>query len=404
MTTISSHHQTTNSSLTNQNSISSNSSKNSNPSLLYLGPNWTNLPGVGNLYYAPRELLKCAEAFSTAKQIEDKEGIVTNGLRASAFPFTFTNALSQLAWYVLKIGLYFNIISSTLTQVVVPLSIYISGLGFIMCAIEGILEIYGLVKTKHFYSDQFPSDLKKRFNSPESEKNSYIERLKNLQQTYLQISPESIDKIEADVKHKFPDRSPDEQQKIKERIVDGHLKKKKSDLIRRIDHWLADEIQENASQVLQDLQSSNPLKSQEAQDKTAEIFKNIKTQSIKKFLIHAIGLAAVLIAVVGLILCCVHCPFFIPIILLMIGAGLSLTRYYLNLGFMNSKGWEFNSENCLPSFLKNTISHPEQKPPEPFLPLTLHHYLTPKQNSPCLANIPFLNNYQNIFKSGIYAE
>ena len=418
----------------------STSSKNSISSKLYLGPGWTNVPGITNLYYAPHEFVQSAKAMVKAEQIHDREGIAVNRLRAASLYFSFINSLSQLAWYILKGVLYFKVLSDPLNNSLVPLSMYISGIGFIICAIEGILETHGLVKTKQFYSELNPFELesfKKALNDPilgqqkfydllskflksselpseikseietflnqvysneefnhqssilfnKIEKNIYTTRLKKLQQIYLQISPENVHAIEASIKNKFPDLSLDKQEELKEKIIKENLKERQNDLIRRVHPWLAEEIQENVSEILQDLQS-NPLKSQEAKEKAIEIFKNIKTQSMKKFLIHGIGLTAVLITFAGLILSCVACPFFVPLIILTIGGILAIARYYLDLGLMNSKGWEFKIKNCLPSFLiKKKPSRPEQKLSEsvPFLTLDLNRC---KQNSFPLESYP----------------
>jgi hypothetical protein len=384
-------------------------SKISNSFKLYLGPGSTNVPGITNLFHAPYEFFNSIKAVVKADKIDDYEGVVENGLRVVSTPFTFLNSLSQLALYIIKGGLLFKVISGSLRNSLAPLSIYISSMGFVMCAIEGFLEASGLIRTAWWHADKYPSDLeslkkvlnisdptrkhqeciklveqfsKKPSLSPELknqietflktkdspneglfnksneilnqiEENVYLNGLNQLQRNYFQISPENQKEIEDYVQNKLSNLAPKKQQEIKEKLTKVELKRAKIKLIRRVQPWLADEIEQTIPGIIQDLQSRDLLKRKEAKEKAAEIFENIKTQSHKKLLIHGIGLAAVLITTAGLILGCIACPFFIPAIVMTIGGILALARSCLNSGYIDSKGWEFKPENCIPSFIKS---------------------------------------------------
>ncbi len=294
-----------------------------------------------------------------AEKVRDNEGMIENGIRVVAAPFSFVNSAASLVWYIAKIGLYFKLISESFTHALAPFSFYISGLGFVICAIEGVLESLGLHQTKQFYLENYPEEiesLKKLLNDPNPEKFSH--EVEKIIKSATLPSPVK-EEIEALLqKHAdFP--------QIEEKIYLARLKQlhnsyfsgsdltaKKNELIRRVHPWLADEIEQALPGTIQKMQSSDPSKKAEAKERAGEIFHHIQVQSQKKILVHSIGLAAVITTTVGLVLGCIAAPFFIPLIVLMAGAILALARHYLNAGFMDSKGWEFKVENCIPSIVK----------------------------------------------------
>jgi hypothetical protein len=379
------------------------SSKISNASKLYLGLERLNLPGITNLFRAPFGFLENIKAIFKAEKVNDEEAVFENYLRLESNYLNFFRSLSQSVWYIFNAGIYFKIISDSFRNALIPLSISVSVFGFIICFIEGILETYELVRTTQFYYKQFPFEIekikkltnfneskknlseflevfqsqlseetkneietflrKKDFSSIESselltnlvdqiEKQIYLNKLQQLQKRYLQLSPGKLLKIENFIHNKFPNLLPAEQQKKIENRIEAELKTKKNDLIRRVHFWLADEIESNASTIIQDLCQEDSEKSRKAKEKAAEIFDHIKIQSHKKLLIHGVGLAAVLITLLGLILAYIACPFFILITILAIGGILVCARYYLHEGLMNSKGWEFKVKNCIPAWIK----------------------------------------------------
>ena len=84
----------------------------------------------------------------------------------------------------------------------------------------------------------------------------------------------------------------------------------------------------------------------------ARIFNDIRIQSHKKLLIHAVGLVAVIATIAGLILGLAACPYLIPLALLVFGGGVSFLRYYLHLGLLETQGWHFETKRRIPEFTK----------------------------------------------------
>lgn len=405
--------------------VFSTQGKISNTSKLYLGTGYTNIPAITNLIYAPYEGFQSIKAMIQAEKIGDHEGVFENGLRIFSTPFSIINSLGQLAWYGLEGGVVFKVLSEKWANSIVPLSEYTSILGFIVCFIEGIIEIYGAARSVHFFLKFYPYDLEKlkkslsasdptlrdqkiydalkqfssKFNLPinlkdeietllhredypkkdffdlssklinKIEENVYLTKLDHLQKEYLQIPSEQLKNIDEFIQRKLSMFPLPEQQKMKEEIIKIVLEKKKNALIRRVHPRLAQEIEQSVPQLIQDLQNTDPLKRKAAKENAEEIFDHVKIQSQKKILIHSIGIAAVLITIAGLILSCVACPFFLPLIVMTIGGTLAFAQYYLNAGLIDSKGWEYKVGNCVPNLIKSIYEKAtlkkKQKMPEP---------------------------------------
>jgi hypothetical protein len=366
MSAINSHLLVNNLPITNQNSTSTSSSQSkiSNKVELYLGPSGATLPGMTNFINAPLGYFKSVKALVKAEKIGDRQGLFENGLRIVSAPFSFFNGGSSIASNIIQAGIFLKIITQDLRDSIGHLSIFISVLGFIICTIELVLETFGLVRAAQFYLKHFPSDLEsinKDLN--QSEENVYLKRLTKLQYNYLKISSKRMEKIDLHIQENLSHLSPAAQQAKREKMIAANLEMKKNNLIRCVQPGLAKEIEQAVPKIIQNLQSSDPLKRKEGKEKAAEIFDQIKVQSYKKFLIHAIGIAAILFTIVSLILSCVGCPFSILVIMMIIGTVLSLTQNILSQGLLDSKGWKFEFEKCLPSFLKSTK---KEKPPESF--------------------------------------
>jgi hypothetical protein len=363
------------------NQISTPTSIISPSSKVYLGSGSTDLPGIANLFFAPYEFFLSMKALLSAEKINDGEGILQNGLRVISTPFSFINSVSKLVWYIFEGGIYFKLISAAYQHTLLPLTWSIAGLGFIVCAIEGVIESIGLYRSKKFYNQFYPQ---------ENEEKIYLTKLQQLSNRFLKISPEEQQKI-----HDYVQRKPlsVEKQKLEEKMMAAKLTTKKNDLIRRVHPWLADEIEQTVPGTLQNLQSSDPTKRGEAKDKAAEIFQKMRLQSQKKILIHTIGLAAVLVTTIGLILGCFPFPFLIPLAVLLVGGALSVARQLLHAGFMDSKGWEFNVENCIPSTVKRIyhkiFSLEKKEKPRECYPITLQFEIPKRREEPRRKTLDF---------------
>jgi hypothetical protein len=314
---------------------------------LYRGPAWTTVPGVANIYYAPKEFISSSKALAKAEAINDRPGIIENGLRTLSTPFSFLNSLGSIAWYVVQGGIYVKLLSETLTTTLFPLSTTVTGLGIFMSLIEGGIETYGLARTLNFNSDYL--------KGTDTEK-----KLEKIWNNFLTVSPEFKQKVEDYVRNKY---TPNKRQAKKDEIINEALDRKFNQLVRHVYPRMAEELKEKLPGIFQELKDQNPFARNLALGKAKKLLKNVAAQSGKEILVHIVGMAAVAVTLIGLILSCLGCPFFIPFIFLLGGATLSLVRYFLHEGLMNTKGWEFSMKNCVP--MSNCHQPVARKPLDP---------------------------------------
>ncbi len=328
---------------TNQNSTDTQPESNKKFTRLptiYFGNGFTNVPGLTYLYSAPVELYQSVKATIKAVKIGDKEGIFENTSRSAQIPLNFASALGQTAWYVLEGAEKIKLLSTSFVPIIAILSKCVTALGLAICAIEGALEGAGLVRSV-------------RFLKHTSQKTDNLKFTTNLRDHYFTVSKTRIGKIEEYVQKNLSHLPLSEQKERKEAIIQENLFKRESTLARRVQPWLAKEIEETLPGIITDLQSEVASKRDQAAIKTDALYKQVKIQSQKKLLVHSLGILAVLTTLAGLICTVVACPFLVPVILLVIAAVASIARYGVHAGYLDSKGWNFDAGNCIPQFVKN---------------------------------------------------
>jgi hypothetical protein len=389
----------------------------------YLGPGSNTLPAVTNILYSPANLYEGCLALRAARKIDDREGVVENGMRVFQNIFGFSNASMQLLLYSLQAGNYFEIFSHPW----LPFVLYPSGFfshaimvtGFIICVIEGVIEAIGLIKTSLFQRKIYQSEIEeikknlngknlsadqlqtlrkvmdypllfgvrpsmkflvdrlthlKKANSNPKETDQIINRiqktvllsqLKLMRKRYFQISPNKMGKIDEYVKQ-YLGRLPRQEQKDRtKRITATQLERKQAKLTRRVQPWLQERIAADLPKLITDLESGIPAREKAAIEKAEALFTNIKIQSDKKLLIHTLGMLAVLFTVAGLIAGCISCPFLVPLVILLCGTGLAIARGLTYSGSINLEGWNFSLSECLPECLKQKTKEIELIPKKP---------------------------------------
>lgn len=279
------------------------------------------VPAITNLLFTPGELYHEIGSLYTASQISDNEALADNALRCIQAPANLSNAALQISDYILSAGTFFNWIEEKISTILHPLSQAIAGLGIALVTIELILESINLARAVDFFND-FDDDVENNISK--------------LCSTY------------------------DPQDQVK-----------KNALIRRVQPWLATQIEQETPQILCDLGSENLEKKKAASEKAVIIFKHIQEQCQKKWLIHSLGILAAILILAGLIAGLCTCPYLVPLVLIGIGTVLSWSRNALYMGYLDSKGWNFSFENCIPEIIKNqfNVSKKEIEKREP-IPLT----------------------------------
>jgi hypothetical protein len=389
----------------------------------YLGPGSNTLPAVTNIFYAPSNLYEGCLALRAARKIDDREGVVENGMRVFQNIFGFSNASMQLLLYSLQAGNYFEIFSHPW----LPFVLYPSGFfshaimvtGFIICVIEGVIEGIGLIKTSLFKRKIYQSEIeeiknnlngktlsagqlqtlrkamdypllfgvrpsmkflvdrlahlkKGNDNSKETDqiinkiqKTVLLSQLKLLGKRYFQILPNHIDEIDKYAKKYLSHLPRPKQEERKKRIIATQLERKQAKLTRRVQPWLQERIAVEHPKLIKDLESGIPAREKAAIEKAEALFTNIKIQSDKKLLIHTLGMLAVLFTVAGLMAGCISCPFLVPLLILLCGTGLAIARGLTYSGSINLEGWNFSFSECLPACLKEKPKKIELKDLKP---------------------------------------
>ncbi len=368
--------QTSNSTLYTENSnITSDYSSN-----LYLGSGSTNVPGLSNIFFAPYDLYHEMNALSAAYKIDDREAVVDKSLKTMQTPFSFSNALMQFSVYVINAGVFLKTFDNAgfapILALTSPLSKLITATGFVICMLEGLFESLGLARSAELYKDIYLSDkeeLKNKFV------NTQAEFLAEMHRTYLQISSDEMQEIDDYVKNKLSDLPEEKQNERKNLIIQSNLEVKKSALIRRVQPWLANRIEETLPQILENVYSPYRTDAEEAKEKVESLFNNIKIQTEKNLLIYSVGLLAVLFTIAGLLAQCIVVHFVIPVILLGIGGILAISRGLMYLGLKDTEGWDFSVENCIPDTIKtiynNAIAERAKITNEPYCTLSYSYTL-----------------------------
>jgi hypothetical protein len=345
---------------------------------LYLESGSANLPGVSNLYYAPIGFLNAAEGMYRSYSIRDYEGIYESGIRITQAFFSYVHAVIQATWNILYVGKFLHfILNPAVNSWLAVGSVFsrnVAAFGFAICALEGVQEIAGLIRSRNFLNENNPSQIE---DSIEIENNFYLEKLSQMRKDYFTLSTEELSEIDLQVQNKT-------EKTLREKLIKTQLEKKKNALIRRVRPWLANQLEAALPELLKNLASTHQTKREKAKEKAALLFKNIATQSHKHLLVHSTGLLSTSFTITGLILGCFVLPLGVALAFLFIGMILSCVRYCLYHGFMDSEGWDFSAAKCIPDFIKDIYAElfpgPVQSTSEIFYPIQFS-YALPKMAS-----------------------
>lgn len=318
---------------------------------LYLGPGNLNVPGMSHVMYAPGAFYEQSQAVYEAHKIQDKEGLIDNSLRCIQTPLNATHGALQISSNVLTIGTFFSWISKQVLCAAKISSYTTAGMGLILYSVELILETIGLYRATRFYNNFYPHE--RVIGSDQQELyRSYLTKIKN---KYFQISYKRYLKIREAIQKKFPNVPPADTQLYLQQTLHTRLQTQKNNLVRRVQPWLANKIEKSIPQILGGLESTNPLTRKNAADKATLLFENIKIQMQKKWIVHIFTLLAISLLLAGLIagLCTGSLVFLLT--LGFVGTAFVWLRNGLYWGYIDSEGWNFSIENCIPTLFNQLI-------------------------------------------------
>lgn len=136
-------------------------------------------------------------------------------------------------------------------------------------------------------------------------------------------------------------------------IIEKLLAVKYAELSRRVAPWCAKELNDQLQGLLLDLKSSDPKVRAMTCIRANTLLDDVKTQCLKKLLVHFVGLISLGFFVLSMILLYAAFPIGAAITTISIlGVIYSIAHHLLDQGLLTQRGWNFSLSACLPEFLR----------------------------------------------------
>ncbi len=307
------------------------------------------LMGMTNLILSPFAFVEGVKGGAVAHRLNNRQGMIENGLTKAGSSLGFVQALTSLTYYGIKDGILPRVASSFLSA----LDWTAFGLGSIGNVIGLGQEGYRLHKQRRFFCNTTSSrqviDWTERVeNGKKREVTREIRvALKALRKKHFKVSKEKLEGLT---------RSECRQKTQLE------LLRKKHNLARRVQPWCATQMEKQIPSLLKTLKSKHSKKQERAIEKSLKLFETMRIQTKKKLLLHVVGIiAALFLILTSTVLTLCVTGYAAPIVLIVLGILLTTTRFALHTGFVEHAGWHFSLEECfkasLPDFAQKTASY-----------------------------------------------
>ncbi|WP_420420818.1 hypothetical protein [Simkania sp.] len=177
----------------------------------------------------------------------------------------------------------------------------------------------------------------------------------HLQEEYLQLNPNEVEKIAQKVEKNYSDLPVEKQREKLIKQLDKELNKKRKSLSRRVRPWMVHEASDTAHSILMGLTSSVKKNQELAIDEGLKLMDDMRIQNVKKTLVHVIGIIAMVVAIASLIALLAGAPYAVPLVLITIATIIGAGRFAVFLGTLDVRGWDFSFKNLLPTFIRRRI-------------------------------------------------
>lgn len=200
--------------------------------------------------------------------------------------------------------------------------------------------------------------------------------LLHLQEEYLQLNPDEVEKIANRIEKKYSDLPLEEQREKLFKQLDKTLNKKRKTLARRVRPWMVHEASDTTNAILMGLTSSVEENRDFAVKEGLNLMNDMRIQNIKKKIVHVIGIIALVVAAASLIALLVGAPYAVPLILMSIATIIATVRFLAFSGSLDVRGWHFSFKNILPDCIRKRfwddlpLSNPEMLKRRKITPLT----------------------------------
>ena len=264
-----------------------------------------NIPGSGNILTIPFDLLSNIQSIKGAIACKDKESLTYASISTAGLPFNAVNSIEQN----LQLGAEMRILPSYRMITFAKVS---GALGIVLCLIEIVIEGLQIFKQHKF--------LKKFESKPSLEK-----KMRWLSKKYLEV---------------------DESKKAAKFLK----------LTRLLRPFAAEQIKTELPVLLKRYYDSKSIwGTYDGNIWAKKIVTLIHTQSDKKIKLQCIGIAALVLSIIGLAITIIGMNPLIPTLFIGGSMILGIVRYALHKGCYDNEGWTFTPKNLLPLWARNIL-------------------------------------------------
>ncbi len=182
------------------------------------------------------------------------------------------------------------------------------------------------------------------------EATALVQKLQHIADQFFVITPADRKYIEARVKAKKGQLPAEKQAEHIARAEKKLLARKRNQFARRVHENYTHSVEQKLPVLIQALTHANRKTRLAAKKHVYTLLKNIQIQIDKKITLHAIGILAALLTIIGFISVVAGAPISVLLTLAITATSLAVFRYYLHEGWMETEGWRFDIQKCLPAW------------------------------------------------------
>lgn len=363
------------------------------------------LPSVFGLFSIPQYFASSLSSLAKAHSFNDKESKLDTRLRITTLPINLTLSLWRGISLILQTNIFLHLCDvKFFTNPLMLAGINIAGL--VLCVVELVFETVSLARQVRFLK-RYDFNLVDKIQAllsiqdPVKKRELMVSCCKKLKSHKIALDSPSLQKTLTHLEHSLHSHAPLSKilleaqaifQEVQTALLEHQLTQleekyllltknktstiqhvadktlppeetvislqkkeltvKMGKLARRVQPWLAQEMQNTLSPILSKLRSKNTLEQKAGRILAQELLTNLKAQGQKKALVHVLSIITLALTAAAFIGLLASCPPAIPMVLFLIGGAFSISSYLMQYGTLKHKGWVFSWTDCIPDGLK----------------------------------------------------
>lgn len=177
------------------------------------------------------------------------------------------------------------------------------------------------------------------------------DELKGLCNKHFNLTLSELESLKMKVEKKKPGLDPQEKQRLVEVEVKNTLLNKQLSFARRTNLLYVDEFKTKCPEIIQLLQSQDPVERSRGIQEASNLLKEGHIQGYKKLVSHILGLISVLLVTAVFTLFFFSVPFALFAPLLTAAGAIATANFILQAGFFPNKGLRFSFKGFIPPFV-----------------------------------------------------